>query len=381
MLRTSDLYILADDLTGACDVAACFSPALGPVDVYTSPEAAEQPAKPAVINTQTRLLCPQAGYEILKSIGQKLTDKKIIFKKIDTALRGPVGAELQGLLDGLGKKTPPWQTIVAPAIPKIGKTTRNSLQLEKGVPIDQSVYADDVITPANSADIAEVIRQTGKLEFKVCDAQTDDDLRNIIPHSLSGNKKIFVGSLGLADALAEKLEVTITGRYSLPIARRIMIICGSKYQRSHTQIENAAADIGTKVIYIHPLQTTPEQLSCPGNKNICLVSITTQKIETSDCPAWQILSRFVSTVAKLIERFKPDGLCIVGGETAYHLLKELDVKKLMVYGRMAQVIPYGLIEDGRLAQLPLVTKGGSVGPDDSIIKMINLLRTAKEQPD
>ena len=88
-----------------------------------------------MINTQTRLLSAQDSYEILKSIGSRLAEKKIIFKKIDTALRGQVGAELQGLLDGVGEKTGSWEIIVAPAIPKIGKTTRDGLQYDDGVPI------------------------------------------------------------------------------------------------------------------------------------------------------------------------------------------------------------------------------------------------------
>ena len=381
MLQTSDLYIVADDLTGACDVAACFSAVAGPMEVFISPEVVKKPDNLAVINTQTRLLSAQDSYETLKSIGSRLADKKIIFKKIDTALRGQVGAELQGLLDGVGEKTGSWETIVAPAIPKIGKTTRDGLQYDDGVPINRTAYADDLLTPVNSANIAEIIRQTGQLEFKVCDAQTDDDLRSIISESSNGNKKVFVGSLGLAAVLAEKLERVNKGDSNMPTADRAMIVCGSRYERSQAQIEKAAVDMGVKVVYIHPTEMTPDQLSWLKNENVCLLSITPEKIETSEYQASKIVNHFVSTIAELVRHFRPQGLGIVGGETAYHLLKKLNVNRLRIYGRMAQVISYGVIEDGQVAGLPFLTKGGSVGPDDSVIKMINLLKTGEGQAD
>ena len=36
MFATTDLGFVADDLTGACDVAACFAPTAGPVGVCLS---------------------------------------------------------------------------------------------------------------------------------------------------------------------------------------------------------------------------------------------------------------------------------------------------------------------------------------------------------
>ena len=57
MLEISNLGILSDDLTGACDVAASFAPFAGPVRVYIHPDAVSSTsAKPFVINTQSRLM-------------------------------------------------------------------------------------------------------------------------------------------------------------------------------------------------------------------------------------------------------------------------------------------------------------------------------------
>ena len=67
---------------------------------------------------------------ILSGVAKRLRDRRVIFKKIDTAFRGPVGAELEGLLAVLG----PRAVVVAPAIPRIGRVTRGGDQYVDGYP-------------------------------------------------------------------------------------------------------------------------------------------------------------------------------------------------------------------------------------------------------
>src|SRR5580692_663036 len=99
-----DLGIIADDLTGACDVAACFAPQLGSVGVAISLGAdSTADDEPHVINTQSRLKDFDSARDVLYRVGSTLGPKKIVFKKIDAGLRGPVGAEIAGLLAGLSR--------------------------------------------------------------------------------------------------------------------------------------------------------------------------------------------------------------------------------------------------------------------------------------
>jgi uncharacterized protein YgbK (DUF1537 family) len=81
----------------------------------------------------------------------------------------------------------------------------------------------------------------------------------------------------------------------------------------------------------------------------------------------------------MIHQFQPDGLGIVGGETAFHLLRGLGAGTLKVLGRMAEVISYGVMVDGSMSGRSIVTKGGSVGPSDSIVKMLHLLKYGEKQ--
>ena len=379
MLNPSNIGIIADDLTGACDIAACFACVNKPVSVFLCPEnAVDMGTGFAVINTQTRLIPTEQSRRILYGAGKKLEGKTVILKKIDTALRGSVGAEIQGLAEALGEKSGPWEIIVAPAIPEIGKITRGGLQYDNEIPIHQTDYADDLSTPVSSANIAEVIARTSKVKVEVCDAETDNDLKHIVTGSLNGTKTVFVGSLGLANALAEQFVSEKCRSTKIPIANRPMVVCGSQYERAHVQIEKAAAHVGANVNYIHPNRGDGESDSL-GKNQICFTCLIRQKITHAECSPSEVMMRFISIVTQAISKIKPDGLAIVGGETAYHLLNELGAKTLTVYGRISDVISYGIIEDGEMAGRPFLMKGGSVGTDDSVIQMLDLLTTSKER--
>ncbi len=121
MLAPNELGLLADDLTGACDVAACFCPRLGAVRVHAAaPTEISANRAVVVINTQSRMLSPEQCREPVQSAAELLAGRSVIFKKIDSALRGPVGAELAAMREVL----PDHRIIVAPAIPR-------SLQLRR----------------------------------------------------------------------------------------------------------------------------------------------------------------------------------------------------------------------------------------------------------
>jgi hypothetical protein len=120
-----------------------------------------------VYNTQSRIKSLSECKDIVKGVGRLLNEKTVIFKKIDTALRGQVGAELEALIESVGSR----KVFVAPAFPRIGRTTHNGVQCEFGVPIDQKDFVDDPVTPVVSADIRKVIADTTTIEFEIYDAE------------------------------------------------------------------------------------------------------------------------------------------------------------------------------------------------------------------
>jgi uncharacterized protein YgbK (DUF1537 family) len=93
--------VIADDLTGACDVGAALLPFPKPIVVESLDREAGGDGVLAVRNTQSRTLAPEdAAARVRDALADVLTGSGgLLFKKIDTALRGPLGAELDAAMD------------------------------------------------------------------------------------------------------------------------------------------------------------------------------------------------------------------------------------------------------------------------------------------
>jgi uncharacterized protein YgbK (DUF1537 family) len=372
-LDSYDLGIVADDLTGACDVAACFAPQLGSVGVAVSLDSESAAGQsPQVINTQSRLQDCESARDLLCRVGSVLFSKRVVFKKIDAGLRGPVGAELAGLLEGLNRSGKKWNCVVAPAIPSIGRTTRGGVQYDHGIPIHQGALSHDPHSPPASADIRQVIRQTGGGDFLVADAESSEDLERIVDAHLTGECVVFAGSLGLARALAGRLHGNYRRVDPGPPAERPILVCGSRHPQSTRQVEHAQR-AGIPVLGYDPsLRRFGAAMEFEG-KGPLLVRILPGEASGTASASGTLLTSFIAALAALRARLQPDGLAVVGGETAHQLLRRLRAQCLEVFEHRAEVIALSRIAGGLMDGCRLVTKGGSVGPDDAACQMLSLL--------
>lgn len=368
-----DLGIVADDLTGACDVAARIAPRLGSVRVVVSLDFDSRVGQVAkVINTQSRTLECESAHDLLYRVGSTLSSKRVVFKKIDAGLRGPVGAELTGLLAGLNRSGREWSCIVAPAIPSIGRVTRDGVQYDYGIPIDQGELGHDPYSPPVSADIRQAIKQTGGGGFCVADAESPGDLERIVDAHLADECVVFAGSLGLAQALAGRLRGDHHQVETAPPVLKPIIVCGSRHPRSWQQVEQAQG-AGVRVLGFDPAQRHFDTVIGAEWKGKLMVRILPGDATAIASPAGSLLASFVEALASLWEELNPDGLGVVGGETAYQLLRRLGARELEVFESEAEVIAVSRIVGGSMDGRRFVSKGGSVGPDDAACQMLSLL--------
>ena len=372
-LDSYDLGIIADDLTGACDVAACFAPQLGSVEVAVQLDFESAVGEaPQVINTQSRLMDCESARNLLSRVGAALLSKRVVFKKIDAGLRGPLGAELAGLLEGLNRSGRIWKCVVAPAIPSIGRITRAGIQYDQGIPINQGELGLDPHSPPASADIRQVIRQTGGGDYLVADAESCEDLEGIVDAHMAEDGIVFAGSLGLARALAGRLLGNYRRVDPGPPAERPILVCGSRHPQSMRQVEHAQR-AGIRVLGFDPsLQRFDAAMEFEG-KGPLLVRILPGEAPGTASSAGTLLTSFIEALVALRERLQPDGLAVVGGETAHQMLHRMRAQCLEVFEHRAEVIALSRIAGGVMDGCRLVTKGGSVGPDDAACQMLSLL--------
>ena len=145
------LHVIADDLTGACDVAAALLPWPTGITVYPDGMVRDDPGSPgrplAVRNTQSRTLQPAAAARrvrgALASLGRGF--EGILLKKIDTGLRGPLGAEIDAALDALGAV----QAFILPPSPRSDARRWAASSSSAAYP-HRTAFADDPHNPVRT---------------------------------------------------------------------------------------------------------------------------------------------------------------------------------------------------------------------------------------
>ena len=390
------LRLLADDLTGACDVAAALLPWPGGVVVVSAGWVDSGRAADAtpVRNTQSRTLPVAAA---AASVRAALVDVPpgwhgILFKKIDTGLRGNLGAELDAAMDAIGVD----EAIIAPAIPEVGRTTEAGMQLIGGVPVHETAFAHDPQNPVRESRVTAVVEATSQhraglvpldvvrrvggvveqiekersrgARLIVCDAQTDEDLAAVVRGVLGRPRPLLLaGSIGLAGALRRVLAVE-RGRWVVPAAldvggRGTLVVVGSAHPTAYTQVEHAVAGGDLS----HALEVAPDGAAAAGAEAARAVgagrsvALLPPARTTTGLDSGVVLTAMRQAALAALDRVRPAGIVLVGGETAFHVLEGLGHPGLQVEARPYPLVVRSRLLGGGFDGLPLVTKGGSSG--------------------
>lgn len=404
------LAILADDFTGANDAAAQFaSYGVKSVVPLSLSDAAcfVQGYDVVAYNTDTREVNAADAYRQVRAAAERLHSLgfEAFYKKVDSTLRGNIGAELDAVMDGIGATL----CLLAPAYPANGRITVGGYHLVNGVLLAQSYYGEDPTMPARESYVPRLVeaqssRRVGHLplstvmegptavteavrameddgfQILVADAVTDADLRSVAQGFLAVDPEgLPAGSAGLAAELPEPL--------GLASQRPVLIISGSPNPVSVRQTLDAQRATGAKLIEVDgrtallngesrersvtalldelrqlsPLKT-PVILATTLGEN---VAETHQKGRGQGLSSGEVASRVAETLAKVaakaLEAAEFSGVVLLGGVTSFEVLKALGAKAIAVQGEVAAGIPIGRLLGGRWDGLHVVTKAGGFG--------------------
>ena len=256
------MYMLADDLAGAHDVAVPFAKRGFTVAVPTGLDRLDQFAEAdlVVLNTNSRSCGAAEAADRVGAACEAIRARSgtLIYKKIDSTLRGHVGLEIDLVCDKMDFGL----VICAPAFPEMGRTTVGGYQLLDGVPIrgqdmvgpdisPQHAFIPDLLCNGSGrerahidlktvyggpatireafarisaapgttvvVDMADPMRWDGLLDAVIEDREAPDHRRYTTPVSAS---TLLCGSGGMAGALAERLALTWKPRGSSSRALR-----------------------------------------------------------------------------------------------------------------------------------------------------------------
>jgi D-threonate/D-erythronate kinase len=404
--------ILADDLTGAADCAVAFG-RRGHAAVVTWGEIGDARARRLPVlayDAASRGLAAEAAARRHADVLERLSEPgRLLFKKIDSTLRGQPAAEMAVALAHLKSRSGKVFGVFAPAFPATGRTTVDGRVLIEGRALEQAeVWRREHSYP--NADLVEVLATAGIRGVKVglatvrggdlratflklagegdviavCDAETDHDLHAIAQANWpASSATFFIGSAGLAHALAgfDAGDVPEPPRITTS-ASGTLIVVGSLAGASRAAARELEATGSVAHFPVAPQMLLNGgagggSLAADVTKRLCgggdaLIEIMMDdELDLSLGPRLsQGLGEALQSVAPAIGAF-----AATGGETAAILLSRFGVNGIRLADEIEPGVSLGLTL-GKLS-VPVATKAGAFGDRYSLIRISERLRAIR----
>ena len=395
--------LVADDLTGALDAAAPFAGRGLRVNVHRSPDTlpapgggADGPSAPGntrpgatnfdgsgavlAVSTSSRHLAPAAARGVVKVAARRLLAwaPRLVFKKIDSTLRGPVPDEVAAAMEVFGRRS----AFVCPAFPAAGRVVRDGEVFVYGEPLGETEYAHDLRTPAPAESLEALFARIGAVRrmrpgeslpgrpgggIVIADAETEAHLARLAALVAEHAKDLLaVGSDGLAAGLASLFGTRARpARIAGGAGRIVLFALGS---RAGTTAEQAGrlleANPGLPVVEA-PAGTLDAEVvaRAAGSARAIVLRVPASPRGEPDT----VVRTFAAGVRSAVERLGGPGrlaaLVATGGDTVEALLDAFDLASLDVLGEFRPGIPVSrAAAEG--SELTLVSKAGGFGAPD-----------------
>ena len=336
----AQVVIIADDLTGALDSACAFAlRGMATRVALTRDEFAaalhDEQIEVLAIPTGTRERAAEdAGRVVAQIVDVMAGFVGLVFKKVDSRLKGPIAAELGPLRAAF-----PRPVLAAPAIPAQGRYIRDGHVVGAGV----------------SAPIP-VAERLG-IAARIPDIDNDAALDAVLGSDLT--QHLYVGAAGLSAALARRLAPEIVApTYDLP--EPLLLAVGSRDPLTLAQI--AASPLTPLPA---PNGRVPEL--DPGLRQLVQLVPGAEARE-----AEEVSEQFAIGIAREFDRIQPRSLLACGGETAQAILRALNVGALDVLGEVLPGVPVARCPPGqKQTGLTVLTKSGGFGGPDLLKTLLS----------
>lgn len=347
-----------------------------------------------IIDTETRNLNKSQAYDIVdKTISnlENLSDYLVIYKKVDSTLRGNIRSEYEAIYKYLN----PQYVIFAPAHPNLGRTTKDGIQYVNGKRILDTEFSQDPEKPVTNDNIKNIladkmhhhyideIRKDLNIKpgINTFDCEIYDDLLKIAQKSLEIDQRVlFIGSAGLCDALFDELI----------IKKPVVGIVGSVSSQNKESIEYCKK-MGVPVIKItlmdyvnNSYKNKVDQVICllKENKDVIIVTSkdridyieTLEYLRENNLKTDLILSKLLKSISiSLINEVDISGVFTSGGTTSIEFLKSIGATGTNLIDEIENGVIMNKIK-GVSNDLYLVTKAGAFGNKKTIYNSLNQIR-------
>jgi uncharacterized protein YgbK (DUF1537 family) len=396
------IAIIADDLTGAMDSGVQLAKR-GVRTVVRLLSGEQYAAEAVVVSTDSRDKPAREAYRRARQVAKPLTGCAL-YKKLDSTLRGNLGAELDGVLDGTGLD----RALVAPAFPSAGRTTSDGYHRVFDALLAETSFANDPLWPATESHLPTILaRQTCRavshLSLSVVDRgeravrqallgeaspivtadATEDRHLRVLATALTGlpGQWLPCGSAGLAEAWAASLG--LRGLAEGPStwaadSRPVLVVSGSRHEATATQLKRAATSSGLRLISLGAdeaddlgrVKSEAEALL----RNAENVALTTTFSPYREGRAEAAAEMLAGVAKSMLTQLPVSGIVVTGGDTALALCRALGVTALRPLGEIQPGIPAAAFVGGMYANLRVVSKAGGFGDEWAIAQSIDSIQ-------
>jgi len=413
-----ELAVIADDLTGAADTGIQFRTEFDPVYLvdhrFVSIESFETPPQALSIFTASRSLPPAEAHRVVFAVCQALDRHapRRIYKKIDSALRGNIGAELEAVMDALKIDL----SFIAPALIEQGRTTLKGVHCIHGTPVAKTEMRRDPVTPVCESRLPDWIgRQAhfpiAHIESRILDYGPDavagaidsavemgvrhftfdaaavEHLDRIALLALDRYPQaLLCGSAGLAQSMARALGAGLAptpparGCINKPLPGHWLFVCGSASDRMRQQVRALADQANVIVETLEPAWVVADCLSeCRSNAiqraagrladGDLVMTLSPPAPDSTRIDPDRLIAGFADAVGTVIQAVKPAGIFLSGGDTALAMLERLNTRSIRLERELGSGMVLGMLIGGLIEGVPVVTKAGAFGPADALIRL------------
>jgi uncharacterized protein YgbK (DUF1537 family) len=395
------IAVIADDLTGAADTGVQLVHAGYRTAVFfRATEVLADDLDAVAFDTDSRTMPAGFAAKRVLEVAHLAREARVVYKKLDSTLRGNVAAELAAALGGARRG----RVVVAPAFPAAGRTTVGGIQSVHGVPVDETEMANDPHTPVREAHVpsllADAFSSVGALgagdladpervrrtledyECVVADADRDADLEALVRAVPDPDRILWAGSAGLALALGSVYpgpSAGAVGVQRVPV-RPVLVVVGSLSGVAREQVRRLVEEYGEVGVPVgggepnavqKAVETARETLA---GGTCAVVHSPEDRVASSE----SVLGSLAEVAWRLSEEGLFEGLVLTGGATAVGVARRLGDCGIRLEGEVETGVPRGTMIGPR--PYPVVTKAGGFGEPDTLVGAVEALSGEERNP-
>jgi uncharacterized protein YgbK (DUF1537 family) len=246
------MAVIADDLTGAAEMGGIalrhgLAPEIQTTD-YTKPSS-----EVVVLDTDSRSGSPAMARKATRVAGELLAnlEPQLVYKKVDSVMRGHILAELEALLPCLARGS----ALLVPANPSLGRTITKGRYYVRGRPLAQTDFSADPEHPIASSDVLHLLGRSTSLSTSFIEpgdpvpgntvavgrAESEKDLRawaeQLDPSHLPAGGSEFFAAL-----LQARGFFPVRKRDPEPLPQNGLFVCGSSSEYSLQRLTRASKE-------------------------------------------------------------------------------------------------------------------------------------------